>query len=188
MTEQQIAEFNSLYQQACDTMKGLIILDGYRPKSIGFFEKRRANKAIGYFEQALAIYPHDFPSLFFIGKLYQRLGSYEKSLSYLEAALEIEHENHSVPQEASLVAMHLNQSDKAIEYSREALRRKPDDIALLGNHAMNLLIAGLDSEAKTVIDKAILLDSTDEINQRIKSKVENVIAGIEPRPVFEDTI
>ena len=188
MTEQQIAEFNSLYQQACDKMEGLIILDGYRPKSISFFEKLRANKAIEYFEQALAIYPYDYASLFFIGKLYQRLGNYVEALSYLEAALNIEHVNHSIPQEASLVAMHLNQIDKAIKYSKEALRRKPDDFALLGNHSMNLLIAGFDDEARTTINKAILLNPTDDINQYIKSKIENVISGQEPRPTFESSL
>ena len=188
MTEQQIEEFDSLYQQACEKMKGLIILDGYRPKGIGFFEKIRANKAIEYFEQALAIYPYDFPSMFFIGKLYQRLGNYEAALSYLEKALNIEHENHSLPQEASLVAMHLNQFDKAIEYSNEALKRSPNNIALLGNHSMNLLIAGRDDEALAAINKAMSIDSTDEINQYIKSKIENVISGQEPRPTFENSL
>ena len=169
-------------------MKGLIMLDGYRPKGVGFFEKRRANKAIQIFEQILSIAPEHFQSLFFIGKLYQRLGEHQKSLSYFETALQHEHINHSLPQEASLAAMHLNLIDKAIQYSTEANRRKPNDFALLGNHAMNLLIAGLDNEAKEAIDKAMSIDGTDAINKRIKSKIEAVIAGHIKRPTFEDTL
>lgn len=188
MTNEQINKFNSLYKQACNKMEGLIILDGYRPKGIGFFEKLRANKAIKYFEQALSLYPEHFQSLFFLGKLYQRLGDYEKALRCLDTALKLELVNHNIPQEASLVAMHLNQIDKAIEYSKEALRRKPNDFVLLGNYAMNLLIAGLDNEAKETIDKAITINPSDQINQRIKSKIESVIAGEIKRPTFVDSL
>jgi tetratricopeptide (TPR) repeat protein len=188
MTDKEIEKFNSLYQQACKKMKGLIILEGYRPKRIGFFDKLRANKAIKYFDQALSIYPEHFQSLFFLGKLYQRLGTYEQALTYFDTALKLEQTNHNIPQEASLVAMHLNQIDKAIEYSKEALRRKPDDFALLGNHSMNLLIAGLDVEAKETIDKAISLNPADNINQRIKTKIQEVIAGQVKRPTFTESL
>lgn len=188
MTDEQIKKFNSLYQKACEKMKGLIILEGYRPKGIGFFDKLRANKAIKYFDQALSIYPENFQSLFFLGKLYQRLGNYEKALLYFETALKFEQANHNIPQEASLVAMHLNLIDKAIEYSKEALRRKPDDFALLGNHSMNLLIAGLDNEAKETIDKAISLNPSDQINQRIKTKIVSVISGQVKRPTYTESL
>jgi tetratricopeptide (TPR) repeat protein len=188
MTEQQISEFNSLYQLACDKMKGLIILEDYRPKALGFFEKSRAKKAIRYFEQALAIFPDHWQSLFLLGKLYQRFGDYDKSLSYFENSLELEQTNHSIPQEASIVAMHLNQINKAIKYSEESLRRKPNDFALLGNHSMNLLIAGQDNEAIESINKAIAINPDDEINQRIKAKIEGVIAGHIKRPTFESSL
>lgn len=188
LTNQQIADFNNAYQKACNKMKGIAILEGYRPSGIGFFEKIRANKAIKYFEIALAIEPNNYQSLFFLGKIYQRLGEYNKSLGLLEKAMQFEKENHYLPLEASLVAMHLNQLDKAIEYSNEGLRRKPNDFALLGNHSMNLLIAGKDQEAKENIEKAIKLNPTDEINKRIQSKINSVISGQERRPTFKDSI
>lgn len=188
LTDQQIADFNNAYQKACDKMKGIVILDGYRPSGIGFFEKFRANKAIKYFEEALAIEPNHYQSLFFLGKIYQRFGEYEKSLALLEKAMQLEKENHNLPLEASLVAMHLNQIDKAIEYSNEGIRRKPNDFALLGNHSMNLLIAGKDQEAKETIEKALKLNPADEINKRIQSKINSVISGQVRRPTFKDSV
>jgi tetratricopeptide (TPR) repeat protein len=169
-------------------MEGLILLDGYRPKGIGFLGRRSANRAIEQFKQALAIIPEHFQSLFFIGKLYQRLKDYENALTYFETALQYEHSNHSLPQEASLVAMHLHQTDKAILYSAEALRRAPENFALMGNHAMNLLIAGLDEEARETIDKAMLINQNDKINRTIQLKIENVISGKVKRPTFEQAL
>jgi tetratricopeptide (TPR) repeat protein len=188
LTDQQIAVFNDKYQKACDKMEGIVILENYRPSGIGFFEKIRAKKAIKYFEEALEIEPNHYQSLFFLGKIYQRFGEYDKSLSLFEKVMQLEKENHNSPLEASLVAMHLNQLDKALEYSNEGLRRKPNDFALLGNHSMNLLIAGKDQETKETIVKAITLNPTDEINKRIQSKIDSVIAGQDHRPTFKDSI
>jgi tetratricopeptide (TPR) repeat protein len=188
MTASEIDTFNLYYKEACETQKGIIILGDYRPVRLGFFGKLKAKKAIRLFEKALIIIPNHYQSLFFIGKIYQRLEDYEKSLQYIEAALSLEEENHSIPQEASLVAMHLNLIDKAIEYSKEALRRKPDDFALLGNHAMNLLIAGFFKEANTVIEKALDINPKDHINQGIKSKILGVREGRISQPTFKDVL
>lgn len=188
LTDEQINQFNQYYDDACKKMKGIIILESYRPKAIGFFEKIKANKAIRLFEKALQIFPDHFPSLFFIGKIYQRLAQYDKSLLYFERALEFEKQNYSLPQEASLVAMHLGQVEKAIEYSAESIKRAPGHIALMGNHAMNLLIAGKDTEAKKHIEEALTIEPNDEINKNIQKRIHNVISGNAKRPVFNETI
>jgi tetratricopeptide (TPR) repeat protein len=186
MTQTEI--FNLHYTEACKQQKGLILLGDYRPRRIGFFRKIKVKKAINTFEKALAIFPDHFQSLFFIGKLYQRVGDYEKSLQYLETALGIEKENPNLPQEASLVAMHLNQIEKGIAYSKEALNRSPDHIAILGNHAMNLLIGNFLTEAQEIIERALKLDPSDKINQQIKIKIDNVLSSKPPVPTFEQSL
>jgi len=188
ITEKQISEFNNYYNKGCSLQKGIILLEGYRPKSLNFFEKIRAKKAINNFEKALEIHPESWQSLFFIGKIYQRLKDYEKSLNFIEKSMIFETQNHVLPQEASLVCMHLNQLDKAIEYSKLSIKINPENFALLGNHAMNLLVAEFDEEAKEIIEKAILLNPDDKINRNIKQKIENVILKKERRPNFSDAI
>lgn len=188
LTEKQISEFSNYYNKGCSLQKGLILLDGYRPKSLGFFEKLRAKKAVYNFEKALEIYPESWQSLFFIGKIYQRLRNYEKSLEFIEMSMKYENQNHILPQEASLVCMHLNQLEKAIEYSKLSIEISPENFALLGNHAMNLLVAEFDDEAKEIIEKAMLLNPEDKINKNIKQKIENVILKKERRPKFSDAI
>ena len=188
LTDIEINNFNREYKIASQEMNGIIILDNYRPKKISFFEKLRAKKVIKHFEKALEIVPEHFASLFFLGKVYQRLEEYEKALFYFEKALEFEKEIYSLPQEASLVAMHLNKIGKAIEYSSEALNRKPNNFALMGNHSMNLLIAGKDKEAMEQIDLALKLEPNDSVNKNIKDKIVSVANGEVKRPTFKETI
>jgi tetratricopeptide (TPR) repeat protein len=120
--------------------------------------------------------------------IYQRFGNHDKALLYFDSALKYEHINYSIPQEASLSAMHLKQFDRALEYCVEAIKRKPDNFVLWGNYSLNLLIAGFDDEAKKAIEKALSIDSTDKINQKIKAKIIEVIAGQTKRPKFNETI
>jgi tetratricopeptide (TPR) repeat protein len=188
LTDQQISDFNTAYNNGCKKMKGIVILDGYRPNGIGFFKKLKAKKAIKYFEEALSIAPENFQCLFFLGKIYQRTSEYGKSLACFEMAMEYEKENHFIPLEASLVAMNLNLIEKAIEYSNEGLKRKPNDIALLGNQAMNLLIAGLDNDAKATIEKALEINASDEVNKNVNNIIVSVINGKSVRPTFKDVI
>ena len=188
LTNHEINDFNREYKIASQKIDGIIILDNYRPKKISFFEKLRAKKSIKHFERALKIMPEHFASLFFLGKIYQRLEEYEKSLVYFEKALEFEKENYSLPQEASLVAMHLNKIEKAIQFSLEALKRNPSNFALMGNHSMNLLIAGKDKEAIEQIEIALKLNPDDLVNNNIKRKIDEVISGKSKRPTFKETI
>ncbi len=187
-TEQQRADFNRYYDDACKAQEGIIILGNYRPKGVGFFEKLRAKKAIRLFEKALMIHPESSQCLFFVGKIYQRLEEYQKALSYIEAAMVYEKGNENLPMEASLVAMQLDLVDKAIELSAEAVKRKPDASYVLGNHSMNLLITGHDQDAKDTINKALLSDPNDEINKRIKQRIDDVIAGVKKRPTFKESL
>ena len=188
MNDDQVAEFNFHFEQAGKDLNHIIILGDYHPGNLGFWDKRKAKKAIQNFERCISINPNHWQSLFFIGKIYQRLGDHENALQYLEKALKIETINHNIPQEAAIEAMHLNMIEKGVEYSLESLKRNPNDFALLGNHAMNLLIAGLDRDAEEYINKALYLNPNDELNNRIKKIIANVIEGIEKRPTFKNSI
>jgi tetratricopeptide (TPR) repeat protein len=183
---ENIEKFNALYENGCKKIKDIIILEKYKPKAINFFEKTKIKKAIACFEQALLIYPEHWQSLFFLGKIYQRLQNYDRALSYFENAVQLERLDHNIFSEASITAMHLKNTNKGIEYSSEALKRKPNDFALLGNHSMNLLIGGKNKEAIETIDKAIVIKPDDQINQKIKAQIIRVINGNMAPPTFED--
>ncbi|NMM50820.1 SseB family protein [Marinigracilibium pacificum] len=181
-------EFNEIFKKAGKRQEGLILLDGYHRKKLNESEKLKLEESIKDFKKCLDMIPDHWQSMILIAKALQRLERHSEALEQLEAALKIELENHSIAMEASLEAMHLKDLDKAIQYSEESLKRRPNDFALLGNHALNLLVAEKDQEAKETIDKAIKLQPRDSVNRNIESMIKDVLLGKRDRPTFEDVI
>jgi tetratricopeptide (TPR) repeat protein len=181
-------EFNEIFERAGKRQEGLILLDGYRKKQLNSSEKVRLEESIKDFQKCLEIVPNHWQSMVLMAKAFQRLERHTEALEQLELAFYTEKENHTIPMEASLEAMHLKDLDKALYYSEESLKRKPNDFALMGNHAMNLLIAQKDDEAKEIIGKAIIMNPNDSVNRNIESIVKDVLSGNRKRPTFEDAI
>ena len=188
MNDQQIECFNKLFSNAADRQSKLVFTNGYKYSSIGYFGKRKLRKSITDFEECLSIVPDHWQSMVLKAKAHQRLGEHKEAFDLLEQAFQTEKENHTIPMEASLEAMHLKMIEKAIFYSEESLKRKPNDFVLLGNHAMNLLVAESDTKAKDTINKAIELNPNDKINRNIEKTINEVISGKRKRPTFKDAI
>ena len=186
--DKKYQEFNEIFERAGKKQDGLILLNGYQRKKLNESEKSRLEESVKEFQKCLEIVPEHWQSMMLISKSFQRLERHSEALEHLENACKIELKNHSIAMEASLEAMHLKDLDKALHYSEESLKRKPNDFVLMGNHAMNLLVANKDQEAKDTIDNAIKLKPNDSVNKNIKSTIDDVISGKRKRPTFEDAI
>lgn len=181
-------EFDEIYNRAGKRQEGLIILDGYKRKKLSSSEKTKLEESIKDLQKCLEIIPEHWQSMMLMAKAYQRLEMHFEALKQLEMAFKIELDNYSIPLEASLEAMHLNDLDKAIYYSEESLKTKPNDFALMGNYAMNLLIASKDQIALQTIEEAIKINPNDSVNRNIELIIKNVISGKRKRPTFQDLI
>jgi tetratricopeptide (TPR) repeat protein len=188
LEHQKYQEFNTLFKQAGKLQKGLIFVEGYKIKTLNDSGKSRLEESVKEFQKCLEIIPDHWQSMVLMAKAYQRLERHAEALEQLELAFTIELDNHSIPMEASLEAMHLQDLDKAMYYSEESLKRKPNDFALMGNHAMNLLVAERDNEAKNTITEALKIQPNDSINKNIALIVNDVLSGKRNRPTFEDCI
>jgi tetratricopeptide (TPR) repeat protein len=185
---QKLKEFNEIFERAGKRQHGLILLDGHQKKPLNSSEKVKLEDSIKDFQKCLEIVPNHWQSMVLMAKAFQRLERHNEALEQLELAFKTEKDNHTIPMEASLEAMHLKDIDKAIYYSEESLKRMPNHCALMGNHAMNLLIAQKDDEAKEIIEKALKINPSDSVNKNIESIIKGVLSGNRKRPTFEDTI
>jgi hypothetical protein len=184
----KILEFNKIYERALKNQNGLILLDGDQKKPLNESEKKKLEESINDFQKCLELFPNNWQSMMLQAKYLQRLERHTQALEKMEEAMKIEPNEPSIPMEASLEALHLQDIDKAIFYSSEAIKRNPNHVSALGNHAMNLIVAEKDAEAKEVIEKALALDPNDPVNRNIKALLEDINSGKRPRLTFKDIV
>jgi hypothetical protein len=181
-------EFNSLFHNAVTGLTPLVAIGGYSPKKLTQTEGRQAQACIRDLEACLGFASNHWQSMVFIAKGHQALGEHRRALDWLIKAMDIEKNDHVIPKEASLEAVHLRDIKGAVFYSAEAIRRKPNDPELMGNHAVNLLIAGDDILASRTIQDALAVDPSDEFNKRIAVMIADVGNGKKARPTCENVI
>jgi tetratricopeptide (TPR) repeat protein len=117
-------EFNILYERAGKKQEGLISLDDYKRKTLSISDKLKLEESIEDYKKCLSIFPEHWQSMVLMAKALQRLERHSESLEQLELAFNIELQNHSIPMEASLEAMHLKNIDKAILLFTRILKEK----------------------------------------------------------------
>lgn len=165
------------YHEALQTQKGVIRFADFQAKPLGYFGKLKAQRSINYFHEILDVEPGDFRLFFFIGKNHQSLRNFEKALFYLEKSVELNTEEPLLPLEASIAAIHLGLTDKAISLVKEALKRDPENEWLIAVYAMYLLLAGQFTEAQNIINKAHKIEARDNFIIELKVIIDEVKLG-----------
>jgi len=182
------AEFNALFESACTRLKPFVAMGGYAPKKLSSQEATQVRTCVRDLKSCLAFAGNHWQSMVFLAKAHQAMGEHQVSLNWLIQAMDIEKSNHVIPKEASLEAVHLRDIKTAVLYSAEAIRRKPGDPELMGNHAMNLLISGDDAQASATIREALTIAPQDDFNKRISGIIDEVMVGKRARPTCESVM
>ena len=186
LPEDQIPIFNLNFEKGNEFADSLIIIKGQGNSKLGFWNKRKAIKAIKYYSECLSMIPNHWQTNWLIAKVYQAMSDNEKALKHFEKAIEIEKTNPDLPREASISAMDSGNVELAVEYSQEAISREPNDAGLYCNHAVNLMVLGNDNAAKANIEKAMEMEPNDEINKNVFSLINAVAIGKRKRPKFNE--
>lgn len=187
-TPSNATEFNSLFADVADRLTPLIVIEDDTPRPADAEKTRKLRSCIADLEACVAFSNDHWQSMVLIAKAHQSLGEHRESLDWFVRAMKFEKANPALPKEASIEAVRLQDIGAAVEFSAEALRRRPDDPALMGNHAMNLLIAKRDEEAMAAIIEALAAAPNDPLNQRISKLIYQVIAGNRARPTRQTAL
>lgn len=184
LPENKIPVFNSHFENGNRFSQGITIIKGTVNSKLGFWNKRKAKKAIKHYKECLKLIPNHWQTNWLIAKVYQAMSENEKALSHFEIAVKEEENNPDLPREASISAMDSGKVKLAVKYSLEAINREPNDAGLYCNHAVNLMVQGNDSEAINWIKKAIEMEPNDEINKHAFSLINDVANGQRKRPKY----
>jgi len=182
IAEHLAAEHDGVLAQAWQLCDPYLIIHGRPRGSLWPFGRKRLTTAVACFQRVLEINPGNWQSHWGLGKIYQRLKDYPKSLRHFSAAAEMCTDNENVGREAAMVACECGSYEKAVGFALHAVSVKPDNPGLHANHALVLCFAGRDAEAAAAVEKSLSLNPHDPISQRVRSLITRVASGDVHRP------
>jgi len=181
-TDADGAKAKSLIHQATAVMEQDRVASLLPPCKLGFFARRRVEKAIGLLDQALKLSPNDVFAHWLHGKSLQVLGRYEESLQSFARAWLLDPGQVATAREAGITATEAKHFDQAVYYAQQALALTPGDVGLRANLALAHLFAGNGEAAVTEAAAAYSADRTDKTSLAVLVAMQEVSAGRMPKP------
>ena len=185
-TDSEIDRHDTLVDEGWKLVEGQLLIHGNPPVGKpGFLVRRRLQKAIGCFEEALEINPEGWQSMWALGKIHQRLQNDALALNWFRRAYELNPEQPDVCREAAQAAMNRGNAEDAVRYCKTAVRLAPEDHGLKANLALALLLSGEYDEALDAGGQAVKGAPEDRISHQVLRLISEVKAGSRPRTLRE---
>jgi tetratricopeptide (TPR) repeat protein len=189
MDSEQITKHNQLYERACDLVRDEVQLDGRELSlQLGFFLKRRLNKAIAMFEEVLAINPENWAAIFFMAKVFHRLDDKERAFELMMRAHKGDASVSGFAREAGLIAFQLGRYSQGVELTQAAINLSPNDGSLYSNPGLGYLLAGNADGAVVAFEHADALDPNHPVTPRLLALAIDIQSGNRPAPKSELSI
>jgi Flp pilus assembly protein TadD len=182
LTDAQVEQHNRLYGEAWRTASPHLRIDGRHFFWPAFLVRARLRRAKGLFEQALAINPNGWQSMWALGKLHQRLSEHASAVSWLQKAATVAPQEPNVQRELGIELLEVGEFERAVAAFRVAGQAQPSDPGHRANLALSLLLHGSTTEALGAADTALAMNPADPISQRLHSLVASVAEGRRPAP------
>jgi tetratricopeptide (TPR) repeat protein len=183
LSDEEIGEFNRLYEKGWALTKGeLLLSDGDPSIKPGWFARRKLRQALSCFEAALRIVPESWQALWGMGKIHQRLGEVPEALGCFSRAHDLSPSQPDVAREAGIAACDIGDGPSAIRFTKAAIAAKPDDAGLVSNLALAYLIAGDLGQAQRAAAEAASRAPGDSVSQTVRQIIDDVAQGRRPRP------
>lgn len=177
------ARHDEIFDEGSSLVEGEVLLDGSGPSGRpGMFARRKLQKAIERFQGALEINPEGWPSMWFLGKIHQRLENEEESLFWFRKAMVLAPDHPDVARETGLAAFETGNTELALDCFQAALDARPDDPGLMANLALAHLLGGDLTEAEGLLSKALELDPHDPVSGQLFQIIREVTDGTRPQP------
>lgn len=177
-TDSEAQKHNKLWNEANRLTSGELHFDGEAvPGPPDFGTRQKLKKAMRLYKSVLTINPENGAAYFFIARIEFRLGEKGKCLENLLRAQEWMPESPGVARESVLVAMLLNQLEKAIEIGQAAVKRFPVDGGVFVNLGLALLCSGRAEEAARAFDRGTELEPNNTVTTKLSVLAKEVAAG-----------
>ncbi len=177
------ARHDEIVDEAWSLVEGEVFLDRSGPsRRPGMFARRKLQKAIERFQEALEINTKGWQSMWALGKIHQRLESAAESLFWFKKAMALAPDQPDVARETGLAAFEVGNAELGLQCCRAALDARPDDPGLMANMALAHLLGGDLATADGWVSKSLELAPDDRISEFLSEVIREVVEGTRPRP------
>ena len=181
-------KYMKLFSEGSKLVDGLIQLDGQETNQLGFFQKRKLEKAKGFFELAANEDPENGAPYLMLAKIEERLGNYEEYLSNIHKAWQLEPGNLILVIELSSAYGLLNKHQEAISVLLEGQKYFPDEPRMLFNLGLSFLLTERPDNAFEIFKKLSEIEPDYEMNHILLAYSKDVLEGKKPNPKGHDDI
>ncbi|MCK7557050.1 hypothetical protein MKQ70_19380 [Chitinophaga sedimenti] len=168
-----------LFKKAADILHPAMMLHGREEEAV---KPKQIRDAIAMLDKAISIAPDNFATHWLKGKAYQVLDESKKAYDAFQQSFHYNQENPDVARELAIECCNLGMGEEAVAAARHALLLDRGNAGLMGNLALCYLINGEVEEALAQITTALQVSPVDEINQRLKTIINEVRSGKRKRP------
>lgn len=184
-----IRQYERRYRLAHWLIKGQIIVDGVAlSESPSWLSRCRLHAGARVFRSALNHVPMSWPTMFFLGKINQRIGRPGAAIRWYKQALEIEPGQPGVAREAAIMAVELGRYELSVQLTQLAIVGRPNDGSLYLNLGLSYLLTGRSHEAVEAFKQAAILEPGYQLTSRFLKLAEQVESGQRPCPRNEREI
>jgi Flp pilus assembly protein TadD len=175
------AEHDSIYQKAVALISPHMRLLDRSPRIDGSAQKD-LTQGIAYLHAVTAYNPGNWAAFWLEGKAYQALGEHDPANRAFGTAYHLQPRNADVAREYAQSSMELGHGQDAIDATNHAIELAPNDAGLRANLALAYVIAGKNQDALRAVYESLSMNPNDAISRRLRSVIEDVIAGRRPQP------
>jgi anaphase-promoting complex subunit 3 len=187
-TDEKTSCYKVAFDKGANLVRGSIQLDGQSLGALGFFEKRRLNKALNHFKEASSIAPSNGAPMLFIAKILQRIGDDEGSLEWLKKANSVEPENLILAIETGGTLGRLGKHREAAAMLEVAANHHPHEPRIQCNLGLSYLMAGEIDNAVKTFELLVQLEPDFPTNKKLLDLATAIRLGRKHTPKTEAEI
>ena len=181
MTEVERLKYDKMYKEVTTFALKEIQLHDRKVSRAGWWLRLKLRRAARKLEHVVQAYPDGYSSMWFLGKIYERLNDPERYFSWMARSYEANPSQPDVAREASMAAMNLGRTDDAVAYAFRAAQVGQQHAGLQANLALAYLLAGKFKLAKEAIGKSLESAPNDKVSRTLSDMIVHFAAsGMEP--------
>ena len=173
---------NIAFRRGCALVGNRLRIGDRRTVLLTWFGRRRLRQAIKQFEEALQVNPCGWPSMWYLGKIHQRLGEHAEALAWFRRSHELKPDQPDVAREAGLEALEVGDFSGAETFFKSAIDCNPNDPGHLANLALSQVLLGDVEGAARSAHEATTRNPGDRVSKIVVRIVDKVRLGECPVP------